>query len=290
MPETITIGVMAKQKSTIFRSRALLWALYLAAGYAAFCALMYFMQDRFLYHPASVSRSAAEQQLTQFARARIMDDVHAVVLEEEKPPAATAILFHGNGGHAINRTAMYAAFAARGIRLVIAEYPGYGWRGGSPSETVLIGEGLALYETLRRQVPDGHPVMLVGESLGTGVAVQVAVKAEKPPSRLVLLTPFTSVSDVASQMFWMLPTTLLLRDTYDSAAHIDGYAGPVSVMVAGKDDIIGPDTGLALHRAAEKRGRTSLVLLPESGHNGWWRRISKEDWDTLLISDPGAAP
>lgn len=269
------------------RLKAFRWMVYPLLGYLAFCVYMYASQDRMLYHPVSISRADAQKQLERlYPRARMLDDKSALVFEDDRPVIATAILFHGNGGHALHRHRIYDAFAARGIRLIVAEYPGYGWRDGSPTEKLLVDEGLALYESVRNEMPQDHPVMIVGESLGSGVAVQVAARSTRPPARLVLLTPFTSVADVAAGIFWMLPVRLLLRDSYDSMAHIGLYRGPVSILVTENDEIVGSDSGLALHRAADRRGMTSLVFLRNAGHNGWWHLMSGADWDSLLVAAP----
>jgi hypothetical protein len=155
---------------------------------------LYGLQRRLIYFPGRMSRSEFEATVSGSFdnRVSVLAPFDAVVFEppDEIGVAATAILFHGNAGLALDRAYLVPTFTNRGLRLILAEYPGYGARGGTPAESSLVADAAALYATVVAMHPN-VPVLLVGESLGTGVAVQVAARnAERPPSRLVLLLPF----------------------------------------------------------------------------------------------------
>jgi hypothetical protein len=139
------------------------------------------------------------------------------------------------------------------------------------------------------------PILLVGESLGTGVVVEVAAhQTTRPPSRLVLLTPFLSLSETAARAFWYLPARYLVRDRFDSAHHLSHYKGPVAILVAGHDEVVGAAQGQALAQLARARGETVYLELPEAGHNSWSAIMLDAQWTELLgmpleKSAPGGA-
>lgn len=249
-------------------------------------AALFLFQRSLIYFPARLSRGAFQSAVEQLVGERVvsLEPFDAVVFE---PPAgtavaATAILFHGNAGLALDRAYLAPTFGARGIRLVLAEYPGYGARAGSPSEALLVEDARALYSRVAASYP-GAPILLVGESLGTGVAVQVAVRVEHPrPARLVLLTPFLSLAATGARAYPYLPVRYLLRDRFDSGAALPRFKGPVAILIAGEDAVVGTEQGRELAQVARARGATVVVELPHAGHNSWSALITDADWTGLL--------
>ncbi len=248
--------------------------------------VLFAVQRSLIYFPERMSRAAFEAAVhgSLQARTSVLTPFDAIVFEPplEKAVVGTAILFHGNAGSALDRAYLAPTFTARGLRLVLAEYPGYGAREGSPSETSLTTDAIALYTQVTTAHP-GEPIVLVGESLGTGVAVQVAARAAlHPPSRLVLLTPFLSLAETAARAYPFLPARYLVIDRFDSAAALPRFKGPVAVLVAGRDEVVGADQGRSLAEIARQRGETVLVELPDAGHNSWSALISDAEWTRLL--------
>ncbi|MEG0201652.1 MAG: alpha/beta hydrolase, partial [Comamonas sp.] len=83
-----------------------------------------------------------------------------------------------------------------------------------------------------------EPITVIGRSLGTGVAAAVADLRQ--PDKLVLVTPFDSILNTVRGMYGWLPVELLLRDPFDSAAHLKNYQGPILVLRAGRDQVVEP--------------------------------------------------
>lgn len=287
-------GCETKDRSVPRRSaitrRCLSLAAKLLVIYLAVVILAFGFQ-RWLVYPAFTVSAAEFKQLVArlVPGAEVMPVFDAVLMS---PPASAgaprgvAIWFHGNGGMGLHRVAFAPAFLERGWRLVLAEYPGYGARAGEPSEAGLVDDALQLVAALRQRFP-GEPLMLVGESLGSGVAVQVAkrlahdVQRGGPATRLVLTTPYTSLSSVDSRQMPVLPARYLLLDRYDSIQHIASVPGPVAVLVASRDEVLGPEEGRALARSARSRGPVSLLEVNAS-HNTWHEAMSAAHWDQLL--------
>jgi pimeloyl-ACP methyl ester carboxylesterase len=104
----------------------------------------------------------------------------------------------------------------------------------------------------------------MGRSLGSGVAVQLA--AARPVARLVLVTPFDSLVNVAKEHFGWLPVGWLLRDRYESASRAREVTAPVLIVIAGEDEIIPERRSRAL-TAAFVPGQVQVVVVPGVGHN-----------------------
>jgi uncharacterized protein len=264
--------------------------LFLLAAVVIGVGTLFVLQRRLIYFPQRMSAAefAAAVRSVFGDYVAVIDPFDAIVLAP-KPSAAikgTVIWFHGNAGLGLDRASLAPTFARRGLRLVFAEYPGYGARGGAPSERTLVDDAQALYAKVSQQYVD-LPVIVIGESLGSGVAVQVAAQpAGRPPSRLVLLTPFLSLAETAARAYWFLPARYLVLDRFDSAGQLPRYAGPVAILVAGQDEVVGAAQGRALAQLARSRGETHFLELAGASHNSWSEVIAEAQWTELLGMPP----
>ena len=190
------------------------------------------------------------------------------------------VVFHGNAGHALYRQYYAAGFLAQSAdwQVYLFEYPGYGARPGAPSEPDIKATATdALKEMLAR---DPRPLYLVGESLGSGVATFLAGNFKQQIGGLLLVTPFTSLSDVASEHYGMLPIRALLSERYDSLKALGLYHGPVAFLIAGNDEIVPAALGRRLYDSYS--GRKWLLEQPGAGHNTldfdpnatWWSEVT----------------
>ena len=242
------------------------------------------LQRSLVYPARHYDHAEFERRVTERfgADAVILAPFDAIVIEPSAPAVATAIWFHGNGNVNTDFARLVAVFNERRVRLVLAEYPGYGAREGIPSERLLVDDARALYAA----VGDRHsrqPVIVIGQSLGSGVAAQLVVGGDRPaPRRLVLITPFFDLPDAASHAFWNLPLQAIVNDRYDSGSALLRYAGPVVVVVAAEDRFVGAESGRRLARVTRPMGTTTLVELPGADHNNWLSAVSVDTWDVML--------
>lgn len=183
------------------------------------------------------------------------------------PPAARLLVVHGNAGSAVHRGYFVHAFAAvaNGTcwEVSLLEYSGYGARTGTPGERSLADAAAGALAQLQRE--DTRPIYLLGESLGSGVACGLAAAFPNAVRGLVLITPFTSLTEVGAQHYPYLPVRLLLRDRYDNVAALQRFAGPVAIVVAGRDEVVPAELGRNLH--AGYAGPKRLWEHPGAGHN-----------------------
>jgi pimeloyl-ACP methyl ester carboxylesterase len=253
----------------------------LALIYALVVSVLYVEQARCIYQPSitSPARWAAEARQT---RLQVLPGSNALVIEPAYVGSATktAILFHGNTGDAWMRLSRAGAFTHRGYRLILAEYPGYGPNSGALSQKSLVDAALKLTDQVTRRWPG--QLTLVGESLGTGVVAQIAAARPAMVEKLVLLTPFRSLTETAARKMWFVPVSWLLKSPFNSSAALQHYRGRSAVLVAGHDELVGPAAGLALHAQLAGQGDSTLVVLPTAGHNTWQFAVTAQQWDQLL--------
>lgn len=225
-------------------------------GYAAACGWMYARQHELMYYP-QLTRVDVEQ--TDFGIARNGVMLNGWLVNIGKP---NAIIYFGGNAERIEdmRDEFAQWFPDSSVYLV--PYRGYGASEGTPSEPALLDDALAVYDQVRARQP-GAPITLIGRSLGSGVASYVA--SQRPVAKLVLVTPFDSMANVAQAHYWWLPVRWLARDRYESSRHLAEYTGPVLVIRAGRDQVIPAANTDRLIAALAKPPQ--VVNLPDADHN-----------------------
>ncbi len=182
------------------------------------------------------------------------------------PPASrtapVVLCLHGNAGHIGHRAYRLTPFQHLGWGVLMLEYRGYGGNPGHPSETGLLNDARAGYAALRAMDIPPERIFLWGESLGSGLAAQLA--AEQPVAAVFLEAPYTSITDIARARFPFAPVRWLLRDHFDTMRVIADIHAPVLVMHGVRDRTIPVAMGRAVHAAAHQP--KELWIAPEAGH------------------------
>lgn len=250
--------------------------LQLLAVFAALYAILLMsacaVQERFLYFP-DPSRIAPQDAGLAGAREDILtagDGVSLVVWRAEpKAPGGPIILyFHGNGSNLANRADFFGYFLEQGWGLAALSYRSYGGSQGRPSEAANMADARALYDALIAEGVAARSVIAYGESLGSGVAVQLA--ASREVGGLVLHAPYSAVVDVAEMRAPFLLPRAVLRDQYRSTEHIGKVRAPILWMHGDADQVIPIRFGRKLYDAAPEP--KTAVTVPGAGHNGLYRR------------------
>jgi uncharacterized protein len=174
---------------------------------------------------------------------------------------ATVVVFPGNAGNRAARVPLADALSRRGLDVVLVDYRGYGGNPGSPNEQQLVADGTALIDRLATHTES--PLIYLGESLGAGVAVSVAV--ERPPAALILRSPFSSLAAVASVHYPWLPLDALLWDRYPVVETVTTLDVPMLVILGTGDGIVPPDQSRAVFDAAV--GTKRLLSIEGADHN-----------------------
>lgn len=230
------------------------------------------LQDRMLYFPQRAS--VAEMERSGLRAWPSAGDFRGLVAQPAGLPRGTAIVFHGNAGHAGHRGAYAAALTRLGVRTILAEYPAYGPRGGEVGEASMVADAAQSIALARREF--GAPLLVIGESLGAGVAAAAVARAGGDVAALMLVTPWDRIESVARFHYPWLPLSWLLHDRYDSAENLARFGGPVLIVVAANDSIVPARFGEALFDALHAPKR--LVSVPAAGHNDWIGRVDAAWW------------
>jgi fermentation-respiration switch protein FrsA (DUF1100 family) len=162
-----------------------------------------------------------------------------------------------------------------GANAYLVDYRGYGDNPGKPTEENFAADAQAVWKfvTNWRGVKPSQ-VVLLGESLGGGVATRLASElseAGNPPGGLILRSTFSSLVDVASHHYPWLPVRMFLLDRYPSTERIAKVTCPVLVVHGNVDTIVPFESGKTLFEAAPAVSAGSIpktfVVLPGAGHN-----------------------
>lgn len=244
------------------------------AGYAGVCLYVFFKQRQMLYHPRCADEADMLSAAREVGLERWIDSRGAAIgwMEPGGSTGPPVLVFQGNGGNPLGRITLIERLRQAGIsaQFFILDYPGYGSRPGRPTQAALTGAAVAALDALPA------PAVLLGESLGTGVAAQAAARRPDLVRGLILVTPFDSMVDAAAHHYPWLPVGWLMLDRFDSVTALDGFPKPVAVIVAERDGTTPPEGGRRL--AESLRGPHRLWIVPGSDHNEAGGALSDSDW------------
>ncbi len=162
--------------------------------------------------------------------------------------ATSLLVLHGNGGHRGYRLEWIEDLHALGWGILILDYRGYGGSSGTPTEEGLYHDAETAANWLKQN--GKQKLVYLGESLGCGVAVELATR--QPPAGLILQSGFSSAVEVAAQAYPYLPVRWLMKDRYESTAKMAKISCPVLVIHGERDSLIPVRLGRALYEAARE--------------------------------------
>jgi fermentation-respiration switch protein FrsA (DUF1100 family) len=229
-------------------------------------ALIFFAQRQLIYFPDTTYYEPGDAGLSGVEQIvlRAGDGAEALVWYAPAPPGGPTILyFHGNGGGLINRTERIRMFTGAGMGVFLMSYRGYSGGKGRPSEAANVSDAQAAYDQLIARGVSPRDIVAYGESLGTGVAVQLA--AAREVGAVVLEAPYTSLVDMGKEVYPFLPVQALLLDRYDTKAHIAKIRAPLLILHGGQDSVVPARFGRALFDAAPQP--KEMHLIANAGHS-----------------------
>jgi len=180
----------------------------------------------------------------------------------------TVIIFHGNVGSASMRN-YYFNLLPKDYHIIVAEYPGFGMKNDTEiTKDNIVSDARKVVNYALKNTK--AKVSLLGESLGTGVASQMA--KEFNVEKLMLITPYSSIADVAQERYWFLPVSLLIKDNFNSIENLAKYKGQTLVMISEKDKIIPPQFAEKLY--ATITGKKEKIIVSGASHSGWLKNMT----------------
>ncbi len=213
--------------------------LSLLAVYLLVLLFIYFTQRNLLYHPGD--NNYLDDKI-QFSYKEVFIEVDQDIklkswlIEKDLKKYKTLVFFHGNAGNLFNRVHKLNELHKLDINILIISWRGFSGNSGKPTEKNLYQDAQKSIEWLNSKGIESKKIILYGESLGTGVAVELA--QENIFNSIILESPFTSMAKTAKIYYPYLPVNLLLKDKYDSINKIHKITKPILIMHGVKDDLV----------------------------------------------------
>jgi hypothetical protein len=251
----------------------------LAAGYLAIAALLFFAQRSLLYQPPARAELPSPDQgaLLRIPGPPEAPEVVATWLAPSTPTAFTVVAFHGNAEQLADGLGLARTLHSLGLGVLSVEYPGYGLSPGAPSRTSLVAAAQTALTHLHG--PLGVPVSrtaIFGHSLGSAVAAELAAAGQG--ARLVLVSPMTSIREMAGLVAPFLPVSLLVRDRFDTLALAPRLPERTLILHGTNDEVIPFRMGQTLSRALP---RARFVPIAGGQHNDLFAAYGREVWPQL---------
>jgi pimeloyl-ACP methyl ester carboxylesterase len=225
-----------------------------AVIYLALCLVLFLAQRSIIYFPQPKSASANNTL-------SLSVDGERIVVSTRPSAGTDAVIYFGGNAEDVSRSlpTLVDAFPERS--LFAMNYRGYGGSTGKPSETALIADALVLFD----RVHADHPhVVVIGRSLGSGVAIHIA--SVRPVERLVLVTPYDSLLNVAATQFRYFPLSWLMLDKFESWRYAPTVTAPTQLIAAQNDEIIPLASTAALYKRLPQ-SLAKLTIIDGVSHN-----------------------
>ena len=239
----------------------------LALAYLGVLLVMMFLEESLVFVPTRLDADPAVPADLAVENAWFQSadgtKLHGWYVRHEHP-RAVVLFCHGNGGNITHRTDVLRLLNRRvGVSALIFDYRGYGRSEGEPNERGVLADARAARDWLaRREKMPEDQIVLMGESIGGAVAVDLAVDGARA---LIIENSFSSLPDVAAYHYPLLPVQWCMRTRLNSAAKIGGYHGPLLQSHGERDTIVPIRLGLRLFEAANEPKR--FLRFPGRDHN-----------------------
>jgi pimeloyl-ACP methyl ester carboxylesterase len=251
---------------------------------AAILIAVYLKQDELIFYPQPLHQSeiaALERSIGRIERIELKTEDGAHLrgwfLRSENAGRAPLLIYFGGNAEEVSWVLPELSHI-HGWSALVVNYRGYGASDGVPSEAALFRDALALYDlAVARRDVDPKRVVVMGRSLGTGVATYLAL--ERPLAAAVLVSPYDSLIAIARSAYPFLPVGMLLKHRFESIRRAPKIQVPLLAISAAHDTLIPPERSRRLVQAWG--GPARLEILEGRDHNDihghplYWDMITK---------------
>ncbi|MEX0719160.1 MAG: alpha/beta fold hydrolase [Balneolaceae bacterium] len=237
--------------------------------YVLICTFFYFTQVSIIFGPSSLPQDTTYNYPFNFEE-RIFEvesdtRIHAIHAKADST-TGLVIYFHGNRGNNYTNPERYKLFLKHGYDVLYADYRGYGKSTGNLwNEEDLVGDAHYVYSEMKREYEE-NSIVLVGYSLGSGIAASVA--SENDPKALVLWTPYYSMLDLKASSYPFIPD-FLVRFPFRTDLALQQIEEPVYIFYAENDRVLPVDRALGLNDYLKEEDK--FYVLEGQGHGGIYR-------------------
>ncbi len=219
--------------------------------YLSITAILYFSQRNLLYHPSENNYSGDQLTITiDKVKITTEDNLELLAWYHEKDIInfKTILYLHGNAGSLENRIHKINHFEDININFLLLSWRGFSGNKGQPTEQGLYIDAKAAIKWLKEKGIENQNIIIYGESLGTGIATEIA--QNKNYAGVILESPFTSMIEAGSSKYPIFPIKLLLKDKYESNKKIKNIKSPILIMHGEQDRIVPFRMGKKLYELA----------------------------------------
>jgi len=224
-----------KNKKTFYRWLKIIIVVYCLAG-----SIFYYLQEKLLFHPIPLSADSTYHFKQVFTEANIVldDETKFNIVQFTVPDSlrkGIVLYFHGNREN-INHYAEFSTnFTRNGYEVWMPDYPGFGKSTGKFTEQIMYDEALQVYKLARTKYKPGQ-IIIYGKSVGNGIAAQLA--SVRDCKRLILETPYYSLTSLTRILFWMYPVDKLLHFKLPVHEYLNKVTAPISIFHGTDDGVI----------------------------------------------------
>lgn len=232
--------------------------------YLLVLVLVYFFQDRMIFMTQPIS-DLYTRQFQRYAISFQRDEavLHGWHIKHAGAESSPLIIYYGGNAEEVSGN-LLDLIRFPPASLLFINYRGYGSSLGKPTEQALVDDALYIVdEIVKSEGIDPQRIVLMGRSLGSGIAVQVAAK--RKVGAVILVTPFDSLVNVARSHYPMFPVGLLIRHRFDSIKHAGDVSVPVLCLMGTADRVI--PNRLTERLVNAWKGPIETVAIEQAGHN-----------------------
>jgi uncharacterized protein len=251
----VMIGFYERGPMRLVRRALIIMLVTATVIYGAICAALFAFQRSLIYYPQPRSNETGITLMT------LPVGADSVLVSTRPNAGPDALIYFGGNAEDVSQDMPGFAAAFPNDAIYLLHYPGYGGSSGSPTEQSISAAALSLYDRVHTEHQN---IVIVGRSLGTGVAVRLA--SLRPVARLVLVTPYDSLTDPAAQQYPYVPVRWLALDRFDSWKYASKVTAPTRIIVAEDDEII-PRSSTERLRTRFNKEIVSEVVVPGADHN-----------------------
>jgi len=223
------------------------------AIYMLVLILLFIFQRNLMYHPDENNYFGDKLKVNiEKVKINTSDNINLLAWFHKKDlkKFKTIVYFHGNAGKLENRIHKLNHFKDIKVNFLIIAWRGFSGNEGKPSEEGLYEDGNSSIRWLKNLGLTEKDIIIYGESLGTGIATEIA--QNKNFAGLILETPFTSMIDAAKNFYPYIPVDLILKDKYKNNVKIKNINVPLLVMHGEEDQIVPFWMGKKIYEIANK--------------------------------------
>lgn len=258
------------------------WFQIITLGYFIMGGILYFFQEKFIFHPKKLAADYRYQFDVPFREVNLAvnKDKNLSLVQFTLPDSTRkgiVLYFHGNRGN-INRYAKHAAlFTRNGYEVWMIDYPGFGKSTGKRTENILYEDALVLYKMAIKQTSAEH-IIIYGRSIGSGIAAQLA--SVRDCQQLILETPYYSMAKLAAHYFFIYPVKYFSKYEIPTYTYLEFVRSPVTIFHGTNDGVVPYKHAKWLK---EKNGKINLIAIEKGRHNNLAEfPVFREKIDSLL--------